>query len=145
MGCHKIVAAEGNPEVKKIHEYWERKEPIPWLRVFKIPEHAQFTHKPHVQAGVQCQTCHGRIEAMERVHAETGQSIVNDLKNLAGIPNQPPKLTMGWCVECHRTANVKGVQGIQTAADAPIPSVFPAPGSANAPRNAPLECVTCHH
>ena len=74
MGCHKIVAAEGNPEVKKIHEYWERKEPIPWLRVFKIPEHAQFTHKPHVQAGVQCQTCHGRIEAMERVHAETGRT-----------------------------------------------------------------------
>jgi len=145
MGCHKIVAAEGNPEVKKIHEYWERKEPIPWLRIFKVPEHAQFTHKPHVQAGVQCQTCHGRIEAMERVHAETGQSIFTDLKNLAGIPNQPPKLTMGWCIECHRTANVKGVQGVQTAADAPIPSVFPAPGSESARRNAPLECVTCHH
>jgi DNA-directed RNA polymerase subunit RPC12/RpoP len=145
MGCHKIVAAEGNPEVKKIHEYWERKEPIPWLRIFKVPEHAQFTHKPHVQAGVQCQTCHGRIEAMERVHAETGQNIINDLKNLAGIPNQPPKLTMGWCIECHRTANAKGVQAVQTAADAPIPSVVQAPGSESARRSAPLECVTCHH
>jgi len=145
MGCHKIVAAQGNPEVQKLHGYWERKEPIPWVRIFKVPEHAQFTHKPHVQAGVQCQTCHGRIEAMERVHAETGQSIINDLKNLAGIPNQPPKLTMGWCVECHRTANAKGVQGVQTAADAPIPSVQVAPGSESARRNAPLECVTCHH
>jgi DNA-directed RNA polymerase subunit RPC12/RpoP len=72
MGCHKIVAAEGNPEVKKLHGYWDRQEPIPWVRIFKVPEHAQFTHKQHVQAGVQCQTCHGRIEAMERVHAETG-------------------------------------------------------------------------
>jgi len=145
MGCHKIVAAEGNPEVKKLHGYWDRQEPIPWVRIFKVPEHAQFTHKQHVQAGVQCQTCHGRIEAMERVHAETGQHILNDLQNLAGMPAPPRKLTMGWCVECHRTANVKGVQGVQTAADAPIPSVWAVPGSESARRNAPLECVTCHH
>jgi mono/diheme cytochrome c family protein len=145
MGCHKIVAAQGNPEVQKLLGYWERKEPIPWVRIFKVPEHAQFAHKPHVQAGVQCQTCHGRVEAMEQVHAETGQSIVNDLLNLALIPAKPPKLTMGWCVECHRVANVKGVQGVQTAADAPIPSVFPPPGAESERRNAPLECVTCHH
>jgi mono/diheme cytochrome c family protein len=145
MGCHKIVAADGNPEVKKLQGYWDRQEPIPWVRIFKIPEHAQFTHKPHVQAGVQCQTCHGRIEAMERIHAETGQSIVNDLKNLALMPTSPPKLTMGWCVECHRTANAKGVQAVQTAADAPIPSVHVPPGSESERRNAPLECVTCHH
>jgi len=145
MGCHKIVAAQGNPEVQKLHGYWERKEPIPWVRIFKVPEHAQFTHKPHVQAGVQCQTCHGRIEAMERVHAQTGQNILNDLKNLALIPTPPPKLTMGWCVECHRTVNAKGVQAVQTAADAPIPSVHVLPGTESARRNAPLECVTCHH
>jgi mono/diheme cytochrome c family protein len=145
MGCHKIVAAQGNPEVQKLHGYWERKEPIPWVRIFKVPEHAQFTHKQHVQAGVQCQTCHGRVEAMERVHAETGQSIVNDLLNLALVPAKPPKLTMGWCVECHRTANEKGVQAVQTAADAPIPSVFAPAGSESVPRRAPLECVTCHH
>jgi mono/diheme cytochrome c family protein len=145
MGCHKIVAAEGNPEVTKLQGYWQRQEPIPWVRIFKIPEHAQFTHRPHVQAGLQCQTCHGRIEAMERVHAETGQNILNDLKNLALIPTAPTKLTMGWCVECHRTVNVKGVQGVQTAADAPIPSVLMSPGSESERRNAPLECVTCHH
>ena len=145
MGCHKIVAAQGNPEVQKLHGYWERKEPIPWVRIFKVPEHAQFTHRQHVQAGVQCQTCHGRIEAMERVHAETGQSIVNDLLNLALVPTKPPKLTMGWCVECHRTANEKGVQAVQTAADAPIPSVFAPAGSESGRRRAPLEGVTCHH
>jgi mono/diheme cytochrome c family protein len=145
MGCHKIVAAQGNPEVQKLHGYWERKEPIPWVRVFKVPEHAQFTHKQHVQAGMQCQTCHGRVEAMEQVYADTGQNIVNDLLNLALVPAKPPKLTMGWCVECHRTVNAKGVQGVQTAADAPIPSVHVPPGTESARRNAPLECVTCHH
>ena len=107
MGCHKIIAAEGNPEVTKLHGYWERKEPIPWVRVFKVPEFANFTHKPHVQAGVQCQTCHGRIEAMERVSATTGQNLPNDLLNLTGMNVPPTKLTMGWCVECHRSVNVK--------------------------------------
>jgi len=145
MGCHKIVAAQGNPQVQKLQGYWERKEPIPWVRIFKIPEYAQFPHKPHVQAGMQCQTCHGRIEAMEQVAARTGQSIVNDLQNLAGIPAAPPKLTMGWCVECHRTVNVKGVAAVQNVADIAKPSVVIPPGTEHKPRNAPLECVTCHH
>lgn len=145
MGCHKIIAAQGNPEVQKLHEYWNKKEPIPWVRVFKIPEHAQFPHKSHVQAGLQCQTCHGRIEAMERVGAQTGQNLINDLQNLAGMPAAPPKLTMGWCVECHRSVNAQGVGAVQKVAELPVPSVAQTPESEKAKRKAPLECVTCHH
>ena len=145
MGCHKIIAAQGNPEVQKLHGYWERQEPIPWVRIFKLPEFVQFPHKPHVQAGLQCQTCHGRIEAMEQVAAKTGQNIVNDLMNLAGIPAKPPLLTMGWCVECHRTANSKGVGAVQNVASLPVPSVPIAPGADTHKTNAPLECFTCHH
>jgi hypothetical protein len=145
MGCHKIVAAEGNPEVKKLHGYWEKKEPIPWVRVFKIPEYAQFPHKPHVRAGVQCQTCHGRIETMERVAAQTGQNLPNDLLNLTGMNVTPTKLTMGWCVECHRAVNAGGVKAVQDVAALPVPSVHAPPGSEHEKRNAPLECFTCHH
>jgi hypothetical protein len=120
MGCHKIVAAEGNPEVKKLHGYWDRQEPIPWVRIFKVPEHAQFTHKQHVQAGVQCQTCHGRIEAMERVHAETGQHILNDLQNLALMPAR--RASSRWAGAWSATDRERqGRAGVQTAADAPIP------------------------
>ncbi|HLC41451.1 MAG TPA: c-type cytochrome, partial [Methylomirabilota bacterium] len=78
MGCHKIVAAQGNPEVQKLQSYYQRREPIPWVRIFKLPEYTYFPHKNHLRAGVQCQTCHGRVEAMERLHARTGQSLVND-------------------------------------------------------------------
>lgn len=121
MGCHKIVAAEGNPEVKKLHDYWQRKEPIPWVRVFKLPEYVYFPHKRHLGANIPCQTCHGRVEAMERVHAQTGQNLVNDLRNLVGLSGPPPKFTMGWCVECHTSMN------------------------ARQKTNAPLDCVDCHH
>jgi len=137
MGCHKIIAAQGNPEVAKLHQYWNDKKPIPWVRVFKVPEYVHFPHKNHVQAGVACQTCHGRIEAMEQVAAQTGQSIVNDLLNLTGMPVPPVKLTMGWCVECHRAANT-GTLGQVTW-------LQPTPTLKQKDVKAPLECVNCHH
>ncbi|MGH7266055.1 MAG: cytochrome c3 family protein, partial [Candidatus Rokuibacteriota bacterium] len=96
MGCHKIVVAQGNPEVQKLHDYWNDKRPIPWVRVHKVPGFVYFPHKRHIQANVACQTCHGPVERMQRVA-------------------QVAPLTMGWCVECH-------VQ-----------------------RQAPLDCVVCHH
>jgi mono/diheme cytochrome c family protein len=141
MGCHKIVAQQGNPEVDKLKGYWERKEPIPWVRIFKVPEHAQFPHKNHVQAGLPCQTCHGRIEAMERVTAGpmgTGQNPIIDLMNLAGMPAPPNKLSMGWCVECHRAANTNALASLSWI-DKPVPVLR------RSQPKAPLECVTCHH
>jgi mono/diheme cytochrome c family protein len=121
MGCHKIIGAQDNPEIAKIHEYWRRREPIPWVRVFKVPEFTYFPHKPHVRAGVACQTCHGPIERMRVVGAHTGRTLGNDLLNLIGLRPDHPPLTMGWCIECHRAENA--ARGTQ----------------------APLECVTCHH
>ena len=121
LGCHKIIGAQDNPEIKKIHEYAGRGEPIPWARVFKLPEFTYFPHKAHVRANVACQTCHGPIERMPAVGATTGPSLRDDLVRLVGLhPPQRP-LTMGWCVECHRTENA--ARGTK----------------------APLDCVACHH
>jgi mono/diheme cytochrome c family protein len=120
MGCHKIIGAQDNPEIAKVHDYWNRRAPIPWVRVFTVPEFTYFPHKPHVTAGVACQTCHGPIERMRVVGADTGPSLLNDLGNLMGfrLPSRP--LTMGWCIECHREQNARG-------------------------RQAPLDCIACHH
>jgi hypothetical protein len=120
MGCHKIVAAD-RPEIKKLAEYFGKQEPIPWTRVFKVPEFTYFPHKPHVAAKVACQTCHGPVETMTTVAAATGPRLSNDLLNLAGFKPAPPALTMGWCIECHRQLN------------------------ATQHTQAPLDCVTCHH
>lgn len=121
MGCHKIIGAQDNPEIRKIHEYWNRREPIPWVRIFKVPEFTYFPHKPHVQAGVQCQACHGPVERMRVVGASTGPRLGNDLLHLIGLRPAPPPLTMGWCIDCHREQNrTRG-------------------------RSAPLDCVACHH
>ncbi|HXH84769.1 MAG TPA: cytochrome c3 family protein [Candidatus Tectomicrobia bacterium] len=120
MGCHKITAAD-RPEIKKLAEYAASGKPIPWTRVYKIPEFTYFPHKAHVRAEVACQTCHGPVETMTTVGARTGPTLANDLLLLAGLRPDPPPLSMGWCIDCHRRENAS--RGTQ----------------------APLDCVTCHH
>ena len=120
MGCHKIVAAD-KPEIKKLAEYFGKQQPIPWTRVFKVPEFTYFPHKAHIRASVACQTCHGPVETMTTVAGVTGPNLTNDLLNLVGFKPAAPPLTMGWCVECHRRSN------------------------ATQHTQAPLDCVTCHH
>jgi hypothetical protein len=82
MGCHKITAAD-KPEVQKLKEYWDRKEPIPWAKVTWMPDFVSFQHWPHIRAEVQCETCHGPVKTMDQVQ-------------------QVKSLTMGFCVTCHR-------------------------------------------
>lgn len=81
MACHTIVGAD-RPEIQKLSEYWNKKQPVPWVRVHKVPEYVHFPHMRHVNAGVTCQTCHGQVNNMEQVF-------------------QAQSLNMGWCVQCH--------------------------------------------
>jgi hypothetical protein len=120
MGCHKITAAD-RPEIQKLAAYAQRGEPIPWRRVYKIPEFTYFPHKAHIRAEVKCQDCHGKVEDMTLVAAVTGPRIPTDLLYLVGMRPGAPPLTMGWCLECHREQN------------------------RTKKTKAPLDCVACHH
>lgn len=71
------------------HKYTGKTKPVKWVRVHNLPDFAYFNHSQHVEVGqIDCQQCHGPVESME-------------------VLRQEEKLTMGWCVECHRTTNVK--------------------------------------
>lgn len=84
MGCHTFVQGTERPEeVAKIRGYLEREEPIPWRRIYRVPDHVYFPHMRHVAADVECATCHGAVEEIGVIQRV----------------NQP--LTMGWCVGCH--------------------------------------------
>ncbi|MBI4542501.1 MAG: cytochrome c3 family protein, partial [Gemmatimonadetes bacterium] len=93
MGCHIIIAAAdtaGNPDpdIAKLRDYAARGEPIPWVRINKIAEHARFPHMRHVSAAIACQTCHGNVQQMPRVFP------VQNLNR------------MGWCTSCHMRRGV---------------------------------------
>jgi hypothetical protein len=60
MGCHKIIGAQDG----KIHDYWRRSQPIPWVRIFKVPE---FTHRaPSRWAGAWSATAARTLRAARR-------------------------------------------------------------------------------
>lgn len=97
MNCHQQIKTE-SPEIQKIYAaidfdidsqtYGNNKKPIEWVRIHNLPDLAYFNHAQHVNVGgLDCQTCHGPIEEMEVVY-------------------QYSKLTMGWCINCHRETQV---------------------------------------
>jgi hypothetical protein len=88
MGCHAWVSAAGpdgepSPEITKVRGFWERGEPIPWNRIYRVADHVQFPHMRHISAGVDCTACHGPVQEM---------GVIQEVQ-------QP--LTMGWCLTCH--------------------------------------------
>ena len=80
-GCHRAILSE-RPEIERVLGYWEREEPIPWIRVHDLPDYVRFSHKSHVRAGIDCAICHGDVAGMT-------------------IARQVESLSMGWCVDCH--------------------------------------------
>jgi hypothetical protein len=82
MNCHNQIQTE-SPNLIKVRESWANDQPIEWVRVHHLPDYAHFSHAAHVNKGVGCETCHGRIDQME-------------------IVKQVEPLSMGWCIECHR-------------------------------------------
>lgn len=82
MFCHRVVQPEGNDEIDLLLEAWNNYDGVEWERVHQLPDHVQFVHEAHVNAGVDCATCHGDVEEMEKIKQ------VRDLR-------------MDDCVQCH--------------------------------------------
>lgn len=95
MNCHNpenggitLGTVTGETELAKVINAYQNEEPIEWIRVHNLPDLSYFNHAQHVNvAGIECQTCHGPIEEMD-------------------VVQQASTLTMGWCIDCHRTTPV---------------------------------------
>jgi hypothetical protein len=86
VSCHRFISRE-KPAVETLISYWERREPVPWLRVHDLPDFVYFPHKTHVRAGIYCDSCHGNVAAMDRIE-------------------RVQRLSMRWCLDCHRKESV---------------------------------------
>jgi hypothetical protein len=100
MGCHTHVGegrtAGSAEEIAKLREYYANGESIPWIRIHNMPEYVQFKHFRHINAGVECQECHGQVQEMNRVYL-TPDTVLRP--SSAFLP--AAKLEMGWCMDCH--------------------------------------------
>lgn len=104
MGCHAQFPTEYDEieGIRILKQHWEEKKPIEWVQIHRLPEHVQFRHNRHIQAGVECQTCHGAVEEIDKLH------LVPDTKMGYLVP--VAKLEMGWCISCHRQNNQQASQ-----------------------------------
>ncbi|MBK6884931.1 MAG: c-type cytochrome [Flavobacteriales bacterium] len=104
MNCHQAVSegrtSAGTVEIAKIYaavgwdaenfKYTGKTEPVKWVKVHNLPDHAYFNHAQHVAVGkLECQECHGPIDQQ------------------MDVAEQWAPLTMGWCIDCHNTKDVK--------------------------------------
>ena len=82
MICHVALRTE-TELMKPVIISYDKKKPIEWIRIFKLPEYTHFNHSSHINAGMDCASCHGEIEKMETVYRDRD-------------------FTMKWCLDCHR-------------------------------------------
>jgi hypothetical protein len=82
MSCHSMVLKD-DARLATVRQSFDSGEPIPWVRVHKVPDYVYFNHAVHVNRGISCVECHGKVHEMEVVyHAK--------------------ELSMGFCLKCHR-------------------------------------------
>ncbi len=82
MNCHSQVW-NASPLLAPVRRSFFTDRPIRWRRVHELPGFVYFNHSIHVNKGVGCVTCHGRVDQMAAV------ARYSDLR-------------MGWCLDCHR-------------------------------------------
>jgi hypothetical protein len=89
MNCHSVVGQD-KEWVLVLKDYWERGEPIPWVKVHDLPDFAYYDHSVHLNAvdelgqpKLDCVNCHEDVENHDVVEVRT-------------------EFNMGWCIECHR-------------------------------------------
>jgi len=82
MNCHSQIWSD-SPYLEPVRASWRDNKPIEWTRVHDLPDYVYFNHSIHVNKGVGCSTCHGRVDQMPTVY-------------------QASSLQMEWCLECHR-------------------------------------------
>ncbi len=78
MNCHLQVMTD-SPLIQKLREAYDAGKPIAWTRVHMLPDHVMFNHAAHIAKGVNCQTCHGPIEKMQRVYQSADRRTLHSL------------------------------------------------------------------
>lgn len=88
MSCHAAIATD-TAAIRSLHALAESGHEIPWVRVYAVTPGVTWAHKPHVDAGVQCETCHGAISQADVV-SETKATVA-----------------MATCIGCHAARGAK--------------------------------------
>ena len=87
MTCHSQVWKDA-PILATVRQSYAENKPIRWNTVNEMPGYVYFNHSIHIDKGVGCSSCHGRVDEMP-------------------ITWKATDMTMGWCLACHRNPESK--------------------------------------
>ena len=83
MECHAVVDTT-SPPISKLAAYYNEHKPVPWVKVYSLPDEVLFSHKRHSgKAKVECTVCHGPVAEREVITKERAT-------------------WMEFCVDCHK-------------------------------------------
>lgn len=128
MNCHAKIRSD-SAKLLPVREAYATSAPLEWIKVHDLPDYVFFNHSAHVNRGVGCESCHGRIDQMEVVW-------------------QDKALTMSWCIGCHREPleNLRPLDEITTMGYAPEGdrTEIGRQVADNLNVNPKTDCSTCH-
>jgi Cytochrome c7 and related cytochrome c len=82
INCHSQIWVT-SPYLEPVRASFRDEKPLRWVRVHDLPDFVYFNHSIHINKGVGCETCHGRVDRMP-------------------LMSQQASLQMEWCLNCHR-------------------------------------------
>jgi len=82
MNCHNQVKKD-SPLLAVVRHSYETGEAVPWVKIHQTPDYVYFNHAIHVNRGISCVECHGKINEMPVVY-------------------ESQSLSMKFCLNCHR-------------------------------------------
>ncbi len=83
MNCHSQIWSD-SPMLAPVRDSFQTGKSLEWTRVYNLPGFVYFDHSIHVNKGVGCETCHGRVDEMP-------------------LTWRANTLLMEWCLNCHRS------------------------------------------
>jgi hypothetical protein len=82
MNCHSMIWSDA-PMLQPVRQSYDNDKSLEWVRIDDLPDYVYFNHSIHVNKGVGCSTCHGRVDEMP-------------------LTWRTESLYMRWCIDCHR-------------------------------------------
>ena len=86
MNCHSQIWTNAQL-LEPVRQSWATGESVQWIKVHDLPDFVYFNHEIHVNKGIGCASCHGRVDEMPLMYEEN-------------------TLQMEWCLNCHRNPAV---------------------------------------
>ena len=130
MNCHAQIWTNAQL-LQPVRDSWASGQSIPWVKIHDLPDFVYFNHSIHVNKGIGCASCHGRVDQMPLMYAQN-------------------TLQMEWCLDCHRnpaknlrpTGEIYNMAWESPAADRPVWCATADSAVSGVPTSQSVSCTT---